>query len=80
MATEDSSWKGTSPWGAGEALTREQGQRGQVGMATGTIGAVSEGADVDGTDAAAVGRADCAASWDGNRRGGTGSTLHFLLA
>ncbi len=62
--------------GAGEVPTRGAEAAGtEVEAATGTIGAVSEGADIDRTDAAAVGRADGAESWDGKRGGGTGSTF-----
>ena len=74
---DDSAWKGTRVRGAGEVQARGAGTAGaaEAGAATGTIEVGSEGADMDGTEAAALGRADGAEWWDGKRGGGTGSTF-----
>ncbi len=68
---DDSSWKGTRVRGAGEAPTQGAGtaEAAEAGAATGAIGVGSEGADMDGTKAAALLRADDAEWWDGKRRG-----------
>jgi len=57
--------------------TRGAGTAGaaEAGAATGTVGVGSEGANMDRTEAAALGRPDGAEWWDGKRGGGTGSTF-----
>ena len=68
---DDSSWKGTRVRGTGEVAMWGVGtaEAAEEVAATGAIGVGSEGADMDGTKAAALLRVDDAEWWDGKRRG-----------